>query len=225
MLNTLRGGLIVSCQADQGDALYGPKYMAAMAMAAESGGAVGIRANGPDDIAAIRAAVRVPVIGLWKRPYPESAVYITPTMLEVDAVAAAGAHAVAVDFTQRRRPNDAVLGRMVALIRQRHPDLLLMADIATAAEGMMAADLGVDVVATTLSGYTADTAPSEAPDIELVGMLAGKLSIPVIAEGRYQTPEQCREALKAGAWAVVVGTAITRPTALTQRFVRVLGID
>jgi putative N-acetylmannosamine-6-phosphate epimerase len=197
--------------------------MAAMAWAAEQGGARGLRANGVDDIAAICAATGLPIIGIAKRFDDGFPVYITPDLASAVAIAAAGAGAIAVDTTARPRRGEPI-GDLLPLIRTR-TGLPVMADIATFEDGERAAALGADAVATTLSGYTDETASlrERGPDLDLVSALAGRLRIPVIAEGRFETPEQVREALDRGAHAVVVGTAITNPREITRRFVQALG--
>ena len=215
----LRGGLIVSCQAFPGEPLYGAPMMAQMAQAATDGGAVGIRANGPDDIRAIRAVTRLPVVGIYKKVYEYSPVYITPTMKEVDAVVEAGADIVAVDATARRRPDGRTTGEFLHAIRARHPSVGLMGDIATQEEGKLAAEAGVDLVSTTLAGYTGQNEAHDGPDFNLLAQLVRSLAIPVIAEGRISTPQECARAFALGAFAVVVGSAITRPQDITRRFV------
>ncbi|MFD0696449.1 N-acetylmannosamine-6-phosphate 2-epimerase [Paenibacillus sp. GCM10027628] len=217
-LQDLKGKLIVSCQAFPGEALYGSDMMCRMAIAAKDGGALGIRANSPEDIAAITSVVDLPVIGLWKQNYSDSDVYITPTFADVEKVVQAGASIVAMDATSRSRPNGETLEDIVKKVRSKYTRLL-MADISTIEEGIEAYKLGFDMVSTTLSGYTPYSVQSEEPDFELVANLAARLPIPVFAEGRIQTPEQTRRLLEIGAFAVVIGGAITRPQAITQRFV------
>lgn len=222
ILRRIRGGLIVSCQARPEEPLFGSEIMARMAKSAELGGAVGIRANSPPDIRAIKHTVSIPVIGIYKKTYPESPVYITPTLDEALQVIEAGADIVAIDATQRPRPRGEKLSDILAELHKK-PDILLMADVSTLEEGINAEKLGFHLVATTLAGYTEYSKQTyEEPDLELIEQLARTLSIPVIAEGRISTPEQAAEALRRGAWAVVVGTAITRPHIITQRFVRAL---
>jgi putative N-acetylmannosamine-6-phosphate epimerase len=209
-------GLIVSCQARPDNPLHGPHFMAAMARAAEHGGAVGIRANGPADIAAIRAATALPLIGLFKVQRPGTEVTITPDFAAAAQVARAGADWIAVDATDRVRPAEGV----PALIARIHAKLgcRVLADVATEAEGVAAAAAGADAVATTLSGYTAETAHrAGGPDLDLVAALAAALHVPVVAEGRFWTPEQVAAAFACGARAVVVGTAITNPREITRR--------
>lgn len=212
-------GLIVSCQAPAGDPLRGSVFMARMAVAAEAGGAVGIRANGPSDIQAIRESVALPVLGIFKVEYPDSPVYITPTFEEARQVVEAGAAAVALDATSRPRPKGERLESLIARIHEEL-DVPVMADVAAYEEGVRAAQLGADAVASTLSGYVGGGPPGPAPDLELVGRLAAQLAVPVVAEGRYHAPEQAAEAIAAGAYAVVVGTAITRPHIITQAFAK-----
>ena len=221
-LERLKGGLVVSCQADPGDPLYGIEHMVAMARAAMVGGAVGIRSNYPHDVQAIKQAIPLPLIGLYKKRYEGSPVYITPTMEEVRAIAAAGADIVAVQLTDQVRPDGLTRDELVARIRHEFPDLLIMADISTLDEGLYAARLGVDVVSTTMSGYTPYSPQLEGPDLDLVRDLSRAVSTPVIAEGRISSPEECRKALEAGAFAVVVGTAITRPQTVTAWYAQAL---
>lgn len=220
-LTTIKGGLIVSCQAREGWPLRSSMIMAAMAVAAEVGGACGIRANSPEDVAAIRAVTTLPLIGLWKQDIPDYAVYITPTVAAGQALQAAGADIIAVDATQRPHPEGRSAAQLIqALKEQLH--VLVMADISTEEEGIAAAKAGADLVSTTLSGYTPYSPSLAGPDLELVRRLAQAVAVPVIAEGRISTPAEARAALDAGAYAVVVGTAITRPEAITARFVEAI---
>lgn len=218
ILDALRGRLIVSCQAREGEPLHGPVHMTAMALSVLAGGAAGVRLEGPDDIAAVRAATVAPIIGLWK--FGEDPVYITPTLATAHAVAEAGADIVAVDGTGRPRPDGILLATVIEEMHRRH-GLPVMADVATLAQARDAVRAGADVLSTTLSGY-AGGPDSEEPDLTLVRALAAESAVPVFAEGRIAIPEEAAEALRVGAWAVVVGSAITRPTALTARFVAAL---
>ena len=212
--------LIVSCQALPEEALFGAEIMAKMAIAAERGGARGIRANTPVDVQAIKKAVKLPVIGLYKEVLPGTPVIITPTWQHALALAEVGADMIAIDATNRPHPQEDV----TELISKIHAltDCLVMADISTAAEGIAAEAAGADVVSTTLSGYTPYSPQQEMPDIELVQELSKSLSIPVFGEGRFHTPEQVKLALDVGATAVVVGGAITRPREITARFVKAI---
>lgn len=213
-------GLVVSCQAYEGEPLFGPHHMAEMAKAAVLGGAVGIRANGLADIFAVKQAVAVPVIGLNKRSCEGSDVYITPTLEDALAVHAAGADIIALDGTDRPRPDGRTLADTVKELKRR--DILIMADISTEEEGRYAAQLGVDWISTTLSGYTPYSTQSAEPDIALVARLAAAVQVPVVAEGRYGKPEDVKRALDAGAQFVVIGGAITRPQHITERFVHAI---
>ena len=217
----VRGHLIVSCQALPDEPLYGAEIMARMAVAAHGGGARAIRANTPVDIAAIRAAVNLPIIGLYKEVYAGYPVYITPTLAHAKAVADAGADLVAIDATARPRPQPGTLADFIAAIHAE-TGCAVLADIATAEEALAAAAAGADLISTTMSGYTAESPSQPGPDLELVRELAGRLRVPLLAEGRYHTPEQVKQALAYGALAVIVGGAITRPQEITRRFVAAL---
>ncbi len=210
-------GLIVSCQAPQGTALQGAQYMAAMAKAAEQGGAIAIRANGPEDIRAIKEQVDLPVIGLWKQVVEGFEPYITPTLASARAIAEAGADIIAIDATLRPHPE----GTMSSFVRKLKAGLQLpiFADVSSLEEGLAAADAGADYISTTLSGYTPYTQKTAEPDFELLEHLANSLSVPIVAEGRIWTPEQLKQAFDLGAYAVVVGTAITNPFEITRHFV------
>jgi len=224
LVECLRGGLIVSCQAAAGEPLFGAEHMSAMARAAVSAGAAAIRANGPTDIAAIRAAVEVPIIGLYKMSLPDFEVRITPACEYAEQVAAAGADLVALDATDRPHPGGVSVAALIVQVHQRTGKPVL-ADVATLEEGEAAAKSGAEFVATTLSGYTAYSPSQSGPDFALLeGLVAGlrPQGIPVIAEGRIATPEQAARALALGAHAVVVGSAITRPQWITARFVEVV---
>jgi len=214
----LKGGLIVSCQARAGHPLHDPAVIAAMARAAVAGGAVGLRINGEADLREVRRVLDVPIIGLRKVWSSDSSVYITPTFADAKTIAEAGADIIAIDATARPRPGSE---RLEDLIRRIKKDLgrPVMADVATLEEGAQAATLGADLVATTLSGYAGGGPTPEDPDLDLVRRLAAALRVPVVAEGRYRTPAQVREALHRGAFAIVVGRAITDPLMLTKSFV------
>lgn len=216
----VQGGLIVSCQALPDEALFGADIMARMAIAAAQGGARAIRANTPVDVHAIRSAVTLPVIGLYKDQQPGYEIIITPTLRHALEIAAAGADVIALDATLRPHPEGELAG-FFAAIHQQTP-CLIMADISTLEEGLAAEAAGADMLSTTLSGYTAYSPQQPGPDLELVASLARRSRIPVIAEGRYHTPEQARQALQNGAASVVVGGAITRPRQITERFVEAI---
>jgi N-acylglucosamine-6-phosphate 2-epimerase len=218
----LSGGLVVSCQANEGNPLRGATFMAAMAKAAQLGGAVGIRAEGAADIAAIREAVgpELPIIGIIKVPLPDGTRSITPDATAALASIQAGANLVALDGTPRRRPTGEQLADIIHTIHEAGS--LALADIGTVAHARDAISAGADAVGTTLSGYTPDSPHQDGPDLELVSQLVAQCHVPVFAEGRYWTPEQARAALDAGASFVVVGTAITNSLQITARFVTAL---
>ena len=195
--------------------------IAALAQCAERGGAGAVRVDGPDDVAAARRSVTIPIVGIYKIRGP-SPVYITPTFEAGRAVAQAGAEIVAVQATQDRASTP---DRLEEVIARLHGEcrVLVMADVSTLQEGVDAADAGADLVATTMSGYTAHSLKMEGPDLDLVSALARRISIPIVAEGRIRTPEEAAGAIRAGAWAVVVGRAITMPEAITEGFARAIG--
>ena len=215
-LERVRGGLVVSVQAPAESPLAAPAHLAAIARAVELGGAVGIRTEGVAAVAAIREAVDVPVVGLVKRGVSGSEVYITPELEDALAVAEAGADLVAVDATERARPDGRTGAEFVAAVAAELPGRIV-ADVDRLSAGVAAAHAGAAAVATTLSGYTSAATPSASPDVALVADLAAELDLPILAEGRYATPADVRAAFAAGAFAVVVGTAITDPGALTRR--------
>ena len=217
-----KGALVVSCQARTDNPLHGPVYMSAMAQAAEAGGARGIRANGADDIAAIRAVTALPIIGIakvWDDRFP---VYITPGFAQAEQIARAGADIIGLDATPRPRDGDPV-ERLISRIRAEL-GREVFADIATLEEGRTAHAAGATYVATTLSGYTDETASrkTEGPDLELLSALVSEIPAPIVAEGRFDTPDLVAEAFRRGAHAVVVGTAITNPREITRKFVQAL---
>jgi len=228
LLAHIRGGLIVSCQALPDEPLHGSEIMACMAHAAEIGGAVAIRANGPGDVAAIRAITSLPIIGLYKVDIPGFDVYITPLVEHAEALVDAGADIVAVDATNRPHP-EGTTAEFIAAVKAA-TGLPLLADISTYDEALAAQQAGADIISTTMSGYTPYSPQQSTPDLDLVRLLAstfgpvppplGARGLPVLAEGRISTPEEARAALDAGAFAVVVGGAITRPQQITARFVR-----
>lgn len=223
VVESLRGGLVVSCQAYPGEPMHHPETMAQLAQAACAGGALGIRTEGTDCVTLTRERVPVPVIGLCKDG-PDAGVFITATLTHALAVARAGAHVVAVDGTRRPRPDGLTLSQVVDGVHA-HSDALVMADCGTLDDALAAADAGADVLGSTLAGYTPQRARTEGPDLELISEIAAQLPrLPLLAEGRVHTPAHARQALDAGAFAVVVGTAITHPATLTGWFVEALGL-
>ncbi|HEY4553872.1 MAG TPA: N-acetylmannosamine-6-phosphate 2-epimerase [Bacillaceae bacterium] len=213
--------LIVSCQALEHEPLHGSETMAKMALAAKAGGARAIRSNSASDVAAIKEKTGLPVIGLVKRDYPDSKVYITATKKEVEELLAVSPEVIALDATIRPRPGNEKLEDLVRYIRE-HSDALVMGDIATPDDAAYAISCGADMVSTTLSGYTEDSPKQDGPDFSLIAQLAGSVPVPVIAEGRIHTPEQARKMIKLGAFAIVVGGAITRPQQIAKTFADVM---
>lgn len=219
ILKRIQNGLIVSCQALDTEPLYSSFIMGRMALAASQGGAVGIRANTPSDIKEIRKIVNLPIIGLFKAEYKDSKVYITPTMKEIDALVEAGPEIIAMDATNRLRPNNQTLEEFFAEVKAKYPNQVFMADTSCYEEGVRAKELGFDLVGTTMCGYTEYTKDMEFPNYGLMKQYVDTLDMPIIAEGGIWTPEQLKAALDTGVWSAVVGTAITRPKDITERFV------
>lgn len=219
VLEQLRDGLIVSCQAMYSDSPTNtPDFLARMAQAAVRGGARGIRANMPRNIRAIKQAVDVSIIGLYKETTPGYDVYITPTFEHAKLVVEAGARIVALDGTLRERPGSEDLETLVERIREEL-GALVMLDVSTLEEGLFGADLQADLISTTLSGYTSYSPKQEGPDLSLVRDLTRRVKVPIVAEGRIASPDEVRAAFEAGAFAVVVGRAITDPESITRRYV------
>ncbi|TFD07870.1 MULTISPECIES: N-acetylmannosamine-6-phosphate 2-epimerase [unclassified Cryobacterium] len=220
-LLSIKNGLVVSCQTSAGNPVMGPESMTLMAIAAATGGAVGFRAEGAIDIAAIRATTALPIIGIRKTSRSAAGgVFITPTFETATEMAAAGADVIALDGTPRPRPGGQTLAEIITRI---HDDLGLpvMADTDSVDSGLYAEDAGADVIGTTLSGYTAAGPIPDVPDVDLVASLVARLDRPVIAEGRYWTRENVAAAYAVGAYSVVVGSAVTNPMMITRRMVAV----
>lgn len=221
MLSSIQGGLIVSCQALEHEPLHDPYIMSRMAYAAYLGGAVGIRANSRIDIESIKKEIQLPVIGIVKRDYADSEVFITATQKEIDELLLSGCEMIALDSTFRPRPIGVSIEKLVAHVRNTSPATQLMADISTVEEAILAQTLGFDCVSTTLYGYTSETAGSKLyeDDFQFLKAVIAHVNIPVIAEGNVMTPEMFKRCLQLGAYAAVVGGAITRPVEITKRFV------
>lgn len=218
ILEKLKGGLIVSCQALPEEPLHSSYIMSRMAYAAYLGGAAGIRANTVEDITEIQKTVDLPIIGIIKKVYDDSSVYITPTMKEVEALAECGVDIIAVDATNRLHTGGLTFENFFREVRKTFPNQLFMADTSCFSEGEKARELGIDIVGTTMSGYTDYTKGNTLPDFALMERYVKELDCPVIAEGGIWTPEQLKQALDIGVHAAVVGTAITRPMEITKRF-------
>ncbi|WP_054199981.1 N-acetylmannosamine-6-phosphate 2-epimerase [Clostridium baratii] len=220
MLDVIKNNLIVSCQALEDEPLHSPFIMGRMARAAKEGGAVAIRAQGVDDIIEIKRVTNLPVIGIIKRNYKDSEVFITPTEKEIKELIETGCEMIALDATNRTRPNNEKIKDLLELIHKSKR--LAMADISTYEEGIKAQEMGFDCISTTLSGYTSYSMQSDKVDFKLLEELVKDCSIPVICEGRIYTPEELKEAFDIGAYSVVIGGAITRPQQITERFVKAI---
>ena len=221
-LADVQGKLIVSCQALPDEPLHSSFIMGRMALAAKQGGAVAIRAQSSEDIREIKKVTGLPVIGLVKRNYEDSPIYITPTMAEVEDLLTTNCEMIALDMTDRPRPHQEKLSDLLARIHAE--GRLVLADISTYEEGMAAAKLGADAISTTLSGYTPYSPQLSGPDVELVAALSRDLDIPVFAEGRINGPEDIKRVMAAGAYAPIVGSAITRPQLITAKFAQALSV-
>ncbi|MCG8364123.1 MAG: N-acetylmannosamine-6-phosphate 2-epimerase [Pseudanabaenales cyanobacterium] len=208
VLQTLKGGLVVSCQAPVDSPLSDPMVIAAMAQAAINQGAVGVRIDTPAHVRAVRKRVRAPIIGLWKQQISGYQVYITPQFEQALAIAEAGADMIAIDATLRDRPGGETVAGLIQQIHQ-HLNKPVMADVDTLEAAIAAAEAGADLVGTTLYGYTAQTQQNTPPAYDLLVEIVKKLSIPAVCEGGVASPQMARKALDIGAYTVVVGTAIT----------------
>ena len=218
----MKKGLIVSCQAEEGSPFNAPQFIAAFAKAAEQGGAVAVRVRDPENVKAVAAVTELPIIALTKGSFESGRVLVTPTIADVLRLVESGADIVAFDATDRRRPGGMSGIEFLRAVRAatRCP---VLADISTLHEGLAAAEAGADFVATTLSGYIDVPAGSKyEPDFALIQKLASGTRTPVIAEGRFWSPEQARKAVESGAFAVCIGSAITRPVDIVRRFVESL---
>ena len=224
ILDAIHGKMIVSCQAIPGEPLYmeDDSVMYLMARAAKRAGTPAIRTSSIRDVVAIKKETELPVIGLVKINYPGYDSYITPTMKEVDDLVAAGSDVVALDCTLRKRGDGTTINEFIEQIKEKYPDIILMADISNYEEGINAWRCGVDIVGTTMSGYTDYTSKKDEPDYELMRRLAADIDIPVIGEGKIHYPEQAVKALQTGVWSIVVGGAITRPMEIAQRFMKAI---
>lgn len=223
-VESLKGKLIVSCQALPHEPLHSSFIMGRMALAAKEGGAYGIRANTKEDIAEIQARVDLPVIGIVKRDYEDSKVYITPTMREINELMEVRPDIIALDATHSLRPGGRTLDEFYREIRNSYPEQLLMADCSTVEEALFADQLGFDFIGTTLVGYT-DQSKSlkiESNDFEIIRQIVAKVKHRVIAEGNINTPEKARRVIELGAFSVVVGSIITRPQLITKSFAEAL---
>nr|WP_312693311.1 N-acetylmannosamine-6-phosphate 2-epimerase [Caproiciproducens sp.] len=217
---SLEGKLIVSCQALEEEPLHSSFIMGRMARAAKEGGASGIRANSVEDIKEIKKNVDLPVVGIIKRNYDDSQIYITPTMKEIDELMKAAPDIISTDATNRIRPGNLTLDDFYIQVREKYPDQLLLADCSTVDEMLHADKLGFDFVSPTLVSYTEDSKDLkiETNDFDFLRTIIGKVKAKVIAEGNIDTPEKAKRVIELGCYCVVVGSAITRPQLITKKF-------
>ena len=219
-IRALKGKLIVSCQALPQEPLHSSFIMGRMARAAKEGGAAGIRANTKEDIKEIQDVTGLPVIGIVKRDYPDSAVYITPTMKEIEELMEVKPEIIAIDATGALRPGNVTLADFFHQIKEKYPEQKLMADCSTIEEAFFADELGFDFIGTTMVGYTPQSRGMkiEANDFEILRTILKKVKHPVIAEGNVNSPEKAKRVIELGSYAVVVGSSITRPQLITKGY-------
>lgn len=220
IFNQIKGKLIVSCQALEDEPLYSSFIMGKMALAATQAGAGGIRANTISDIKEIKKNTNLPIIGIIKRNYGNCNVYITPTIKEVDELVEEGVDIIAIDSTRRQRPDNVELECFVKNIKEKYPNQIVMGDISNVDEAVYSEKIGIDIVSTTLCGYT-DYTKGDNPLNTLQEVLKA-VKIPVIAEGNLDTPEKAKKSIQMGALAVVVGGAITRPKQIAEKFIKAI---
>jgi len=224
ILDSFKGGLIVSCQVQPGDPIYSDEMVVKMAQAAKWAGAVGIRANMPEQIRAIKAAVDLPVIGLWKKWYENTEAFITPTLADAKAVWDAGAEIIALDCTTQRNHENKPAYALLPIVKREIPEAIVFADVSNYDEAARAVEMGADIVAPTLYGYTAETKHIELPDLRAFAQMCRDFGDKtcMVMEGHIYTPEDAMKCIFLGAHAVVVGSAITRPHLTAKRFVDLL---
>jgi N-acylglucosamine-6-phosphate 2-epimerase len=223
VLQQIKGKLVVSCQALPHEPLHSSYIMSRMAVAAMQGGAAGIRAQSVSDINAIAEVCHLPIIGIVKRNYDDSEIYITPTMKEIEELLTTRAEIIAMDATCRKRPDGILTKELIDRVHEA--GRLAMADCSTFEECLAAQEIGFDIVSTTMSGYTEYSAHLDGPNFELIRKCAAQLAVPVIAEGKIHYPEDLRKVFECGAFSAVVGGAITRPQEITARFVNYIVKD
>ena len=223
-IEKMKGKLVVSCQALPAEPLHSSFIMGRMARAAAEGGALGIRANTPEDIEEIKRNVDLPVIGIWKKDFEDSKVYITPTMEEIDALVRTKTEIIALDATADLRPGGKGIDEFYAEIREKYPDQLLMADCSTVEEALHADALGFDFIGTTLVGYTDQSKGNriEEDDFKIIREILAEAVHPIVAEGNINTPQKAKRVIELGCYCVVVGSIITRPQVITMGFASVL---
>lgn len=226
-VENLKGKLIVSCQALPDEPLHSSFIMGRMALAAKQGGAAGIRANTKEDIKEIRSQVDLPIIGIVKRDYDDSDIYITPTMKEIEELMEVKPEIIAMDATIATRPGGKNIDEFFKEVKEKYPEQLFMADCSTVDEALHADELGFDFIGTTMVGYTPQSRGDkiEANDFEILRKIVSNVKHKVIAEGNINTPQKARRVVELGAYSVVVGSIITRPQLITKSFVEEMEKD
>lgn len=225
LLDAMKDGLIVSCQVQKDDPIYTDDIVVKMAQAANWAGAVGIRANSPQQIRQIKKHVDLPIIGLWKQWHDDTDVFITPTLEAAKAVWEAGAEIIALDCTAQRTHEKTIAWDLLSEVKKAIPEAIIFADISTYEEAKHAIACGADIIAPTLYGYTRETAHIEGADYRMFAKLCRdfKEEAYMMMEGHVYTPEDAMKCIYLGAHSVVVGSAITRPHLIAKRFVDLLG--
>lgn len=220
-MKEIKNNLIVSCQALEDEPLHSSFIMSRMALAAKMGGAKGIRANSIDDIREIKKVVDLPIIGIIKKDYSGTPVYITPTMKEVDDLVKEGVDIIAMDATFSKRLDNETIDVFFKKVKNKYPQQMFMADCSTVAEAVHADEIGFDFIGTTLVGYTPQSKGDkiDANDFEIMRKIIEEVKHPVIGEGNLNTPIKAKRALDLGCYSVVVGSMITRPQVITKYFV------
>ena len=226
-VENLKGKLIVSCQALPDEPLHSSFIMGRMALAAKQGGAAGIRADTKEDIKEIRSQVDLPIIGIVKRDYDDSDIYITPTMKEIEELMEVKPEIIAMDATIATRPGGKNIDEFFKEVKEKYPEQLFMADCSTVDEALHADELGFDFIGTTMVGYTPQSKGDkiEANDFEILRKIVSNVKHKVIAEGNINTPQKARRVVELGAYSVVVGSIITRPQLITKSFVEEMEKD
>lgn len=219
-IESLRKGLILSCQVRETDPMYSDDIIVKLVACGEWGGACAYRINEPQNVKAVRAVTDKPIIGLWKINPDEADVFITPSMKEVDAVIEAGADIIAVDCTDRVNSEGVKAYEIIKEIKKKYPEVLILADIRNAEEAVRAAELGAHMVAPTLYRFSEDAKSTSEPDFRELAKIVEEIGdkAKVVMEGKINTPDQAIKALYLGAYSVVVGSAITRPHLTTLRY-------
>lgn len=225
LLESLKNGLIVSCQVQHDDPVYSMDFVVKMAKAAEWGGAIGIRSNSPDQIKAIKENTKLPIIGLYKIWHDNTDVFITPTLEAAKQVWEAGADIIAMDCTDQLTAESRPAWELLPVVKKEIPNAITFADVSNYKEAKHAVELGADIVGPTLYGYTAETKSIELPDFREFARMCRDFGDQAyfIMEGHIYSPEDAMKCLYLGAHAVVIGSAITRPHLTVKRYVDLLG--